>query len=89
LAYYGFARYGVDTYGSTCDHGDLLICFREDVAPELAALTETDASADFELWKWAYYHWKYNRAVGGLNAYFLYNNPALYFERVDTSIIEP
>ena len=73
------------------DNSNLLIRYRQDVAPELVATTETDALLTWDEWKWAFYHWKYHRDIGSPagNDFFLVKDPALYFEEPPTFGIRP
>ena len=59
---------------------DLLLRFRCEVAPELLAASSTDAALVWDAWKRLFYHWKYNRDIGGGNDFFINRDPDLYFD---------
>lgn len=66
---------------------NLLIQFREVIAPELAETLNTDAIENYTAWKRLFYYWKYRRDTGGANDWFLDSEPELYFVDPPTEII--
>ena len=71
------------------DNANLLVRLREEVAPELLAATESDACLTWAEYKWAFYHWKYNRDIATTsgNESVLEAIPELYFTEPDTTMI--
>ena len=51
-----------EQYGS-----NLELRYRCEVAPELQAATQTDASLTWTQWKRLFYHWRLNRNLGSRN----------------------
>lgn len=82
----GNPNYATD-YSVPAQH-NLLIQYREIIAPQLAESLETDFSSNYEDWKRLFYYWKYRRGMGGDNDIFLAVDPSLYFVEAPTEVID-